>query len=282
MPPDRLDDVWQAWRHTDRRFPPLWYGGGSKSLRQESGRWHQESRGVAEYLALSANGAWAERCRYAGIRDDVRRETEKRKLWNLQVIEHDIADLSSFDRYLMCGLKPEWAIGLHAEVWPLADDLRAAGYRGVLSPASAYDVPEALNLTLFGGASRMSTMARCPIRQPIRGRTRISTPSSSRISAHRRSTRCTTPATTGATTSPSIDGVPRLATFHSARQPIDDRQRRSKAPCLSIVPRRARWPSPGLTLRDWPTPYTCRLPDSYRGQRGQILRESFAGFCGLV
>ena len=126
MPPDRLDDVWQAWRHTDRRFPPLWYGGGSKSLRQESGRWHQEGRGVAQYLALSANGAWAERCRYAGIRDDVRRETKKRKLWNLQVIEHDIADLSSFDRYLKCGLKPEWAIGLHAEVWPLAHDLRAA------------------------------------------------------------------------------------------------------------------------------------------------------------
>lgn len=149
-PPDRVDGVWEAYRHTHPDFLPLWYGAGATSLRQESGRWHQEGRGVAQYLALSVNGAWAERCRYAAIRDDERRRQERRKLWQMQVIEHDIADLSTFDRYLACGLAPELAVGDHRNTWSLANDLRTAGYRGVLSPAAAYDRPYAVNLTLFG------------------------------------------------------------------------------------------------------------------------------------
>ncbi len=149
-PPDRASGVWQAYRHTAQNHLPLWYGGGRASLRQESGRWHEEGRDVAQYLALSANGAWAERCRYAAIRDDDRRLAESRKLWELQVVEHDIADLSTFDRYVACGLAPELAVGAHEDAWPLAYELRDAGYRGVLSPAAAFDVPHAVNLTLFG------------------------------------------------------------------------------------------------------------------------------------
>lgn len=149
-PPDRLSDVWRAYRHTDQRFPPLWYGGGTTSLRQESGRWHEEGADVAQYLALSVNGAWAERCKQASIRDDVRRLEERRCLWELQVEEHDIADLDSFDKYLACGLAPELALGRHENAWPLADGLRAAGYRGILSPSAAYDRADAVNLTLFG------------------------------------------------------------------------------------------------------------------------------------
>lgn len=118
-------------------------------MRQESGRWHIEGD-LAQYLALSSNGAWAERCRYAGIRDDTRREEERRLLWELQVQEHDIADLSSFDAYSGCGLSPELAVGAHGPSQALARELEAAGYRGVLSPAAAYDQPDALNLTLFG------------------------------------------------------------------------------------------------------------------------------------
>jgi hypothetical protein len=148
-PPERVAGVWEAYRHTHADYLPLWYGGGGKSLRQESGRWHEEGRGVAQYLALSANGAWAERCRYAVIRDDARRLAESRKLWELQVIEHDIADLSTFDHYVACGLPPELAVGPHEDVHPLAYELRDAGYRGVLSPAAAYDRPGAVNLTLF-------------------------------------------------------------------------------------------------------------------------------------
>jgi hypothetical protein len=149
-PPERVAGVWRAYRHTARGFPPLWYGGGSVSTRQESGRWHVEGHDVAQYLALSVNGAWAERCRYASIRDDVRRLEDRRRLWELQVIETDIADLSSFDRYVACGLAPELAVGPHADAWTLAGELRAAGYRAVLSPAAAYDQPDAVNLTLFG------------------------------------------------------------------------------------------------------------------------------------
>jgi RES domain len=149
-PPDPRDEVWVAYRHTDQRYPPLWYGGGLASMRQESGRWHEEGHDVAQYLALSANGAWAERCRYAAIRDDARRLQETRKLWELQVIEHDIADLSTFDAYIACGLPPELAVGDHKAAWPLADELRNAGYRGVLSPSAAYDRGDAVNLTLFG------------------------------------------------------------------------------------------------------------------------------------
>lgn len=148
-PPERVHGVWRAYRHTSQRFPPLWYGGGATSLHQESGRWHRVVAGVAQYLALSSNGAWAERCRYASIRDDRRRLEERRRLWELQVSEHDIADLSTFDRYVDAGLKPELAVGPHAAAWPLADELRAAGYRGVLSPAAACDRPDAVNLTLF-------------------------------------------------------------------------------------------------------------------------------------
>ena len=149
-PPERVSGEWTAYRHTDRRFPPLWYGAGAATLRQESARWHQEGAGVAQYLALSVNGAWAERCRYAHIRDDRRRLEDRRSLWQLQVVEHDLADLSSFDAYAACGLDPALAIGPHPACWPLADELVAAGYRGVLSPAAAYDVPGAINLTLFG------------------------------------------------------------------------------------------------------------------------------------
>lgn len=149
-PPERVSGVWQAYRHTAQNHLPLWYGGGRASLRQESGRWHDEGRDVAQYLSLSANGAWAERCRYAAIRDDERRLAESRKLWELQAIEHDIADLSTFDRYLSCGLAPELAVGPHEDAWPLAYELRDAGYRGILSPAAAFDVAGAVNLTLFG------------------------------------------------------------------------------------------------------------------------------------
>lgn len=148
-PPDRLADVWRAYRHTARGYPPLWYGGGAASMRQESGRWHQEGKGVAQYLALSPHGAWAERCRWADIRDDTRRLQEERMLWELQVEEHDIADIRSFDHYLACDIPPDLAIGRHNLAWPLADELRAAGYRGILSPAAAFDYLGAINLTLF-------------------------------------------------------------------------------------------------------------------------------------
>lgn len=148
--PDRASSIWRTYRHTDQKFQPLWYAGKVSPVRQESGRWHTEGAGVAQYLALSISGAWAERCRYESIRDDRRRLEDRRMLWELQVQEHDIADLSSFDRYQACGLAPEIAVGPHELSYPLARELLAAGYRGVLSPSAAFDQAGAVNLTLFG------------------------------------------------------------------------------------------------------------------------------------
>src|SRR5262249_9151719 len=86
--------------------------------------------------------------RYENIRTAERAAQYTRALWLVFVREHNIADLSTTDRYKRCGLAPGIATGPHAESQRLADDLRAAGYRGVLSPSAA--LPGATSLTLFG------------------------------------------------------------------------------------------------------------------------------------
>ena len=138
-----------AYRQTDPAYPPLWYGGGSATLRQESGRWHEEGKGIAQYTSLSPDGAWAEAIRYLAIRDDNRRLEERRALWELQVSAQRIADLRTFDEYAARGLAPELAVGPHADCRPLAQELRRR-IRGRSSPSAALDVPNAVNLTLFG------------------------------------------------------------------------------------------------------------------------------------
>lgn len=148
--PPALADTWIVYRHTAAGIPPLWYGAGSTTTRQESGRWHRESVSIAQYLSLSSDGAWAERVRYESIRTDARRREDRRCLWQMLVMEERIADLSSFDAYAACGLDPEIAVGGHAASQALSSELRSAGYRGVLSPSAALDRPGALNLTLFG------------------------------------------------------------------------------------------------------------------------------------
>lgn len=148
--PEPASGVWVAYRQTSPAHFPLSYGAGAATLRQESGRWHREGRGVAQYLALSVEAAWAERIRYESIRDEERRREERRALWEMQVADEDIADLSTFDRYVTCGLDPALAVGSHEDAWPLAYELRDAGYRGVLSPSAALDVEGAVSLTLFG------------------------------------------------------------------------------------------------------------------------------------
>jgi len=142
--------TWVAFRHMKPGVPPLWYGAGNDALRQESGRWHREGEGVAQYLALSSDGAWAERIRYEGIRTDIERRHDRQCLWQVLVMEERIADLSTFDAYEACGLDPAIAVDDHGRSRALADELRAAGFRGVLSPSAALDVEGAVNLTLFG------------------------------------------------------------------------------------------------------------------------------------
>jgi hypothetical protein len=64
------------------------------------------------------------------------------------VDERQVADLSTFEKYDECGLDPRIAVGPHGSSERLADELRDAGFRGVLSPSAA--LPGAINLSIFG------------------------------------------------------------------------------------------------------------------------------------
>lgn len=160
---------WVVYRHVAEGVPPLWYGAGSTTLRQESGRWHREGEALVQYLALSSDGAWAERVRYEAIRTEARRRRERRSLWQLRVCADRIADLSTFDAWEACGLDPAVAVGDHADSQALASELRRAGYRGVLSPSAALDVAGAVNLALFGGRVEHPVEGRPLPEEPVGG-----------------------------------------------------------------------------------------------------------------
>ncbi len=149
--PTAVAGRWIAYRHVASGVPPLWYGAGGTTLRQESGRWHREGESLVQYLALSGDGAWAERVRYESLRTEADRLADYRSLWQLRISADQIADLSTFDKWETCGLDPAIAVGDHTASQALASELRRARYRGVLSPSAALDVGGALNLTLFGG-----------------------------------------------------------------------------------------------------------------------------------
>ncbi len=149
--PAALSGRWIVYRHVGEGLPALWYGGGSTTLRQESGRWHREGESLAQYLALSSDGAWAELIRYEAIRTEARRAREERCLWQILVVSDGIADLSTFDAWEACGLDPALAVGNHESCQRLSSELCRAGYHGVLSPSAALDHAGAVNLTLFGG-----------------------------------------------------------------------------------------------------------------------------------
>jgi hypothetical protein len=129
-------------------WPPLWHSAGEPIPSQESARWHREGLGYAQYLSPDPQGAWAELVRFFSIRSELLAAELRRDLWLVYVVESDLADLSSFGHWSTCGLDPACAVGEHAPCQALGDELRAAGYRGVLAPSAA--LPEAINLTLFG------------------------------------------------------------------------------------------------------------------------------------
>lgn len=146
--PARLRGEWSCFRQVDPQWAPLYHAAGEPIPSQSDGRWHRLGEGYAQYLALEPMGAWAELVRYEAIRGAPRSEQYRRRLWLMFVREDDIADLSTFERYAACGLDPRIAVGAHTASQHLADDLRAAGFRGVLSPSAA--LVGATNLTLFG------------------------------------------------------------------------------------------------------------------------------------
>jgi RES domain-containing protein len=167
--PAAVSGRWVAYRHVASGIPPLWNGAGSTTLRQESGRWHRESESLVQYLALSSDGAWAERVRYESLRTERDRLADYRSLWQLCVSADQIADLSTFDRWEACGLDPAIAVGGHARSQALASELRRARYRGVLSPSAALDVEGAVNLTLFGSRIEHHIEGRPLPEEPVGG-----------------------------------------------------------------------------------------------------------------
>jgi hypothetical protein len=146
--PKRVDGAWRAYRQAAPDTAPLFHAAGEPFPSQRSGRWHREGEGYAQYMALEAAGSWCELIRYERIRSGARAAQYVRRLWLLYVQETDIADLSTFSDWVACGIDPRLAIAEHEPCQELAEELRSAGYRGVLSPSAA--LPEATNLTLFG------------------------------------------------------------------------------------------------------------------------------------
>lgn len=146
--PRAIGGEWLCFRQTSPEWPPLYHNAGVPRPDQESGRWHRQGEAYAQYLALSALGAWAECARYYSLRSTRQAREMRRNLWLVFVRETDIADLSSFDRYDACGLDPATAVGDHVMSQDLADHLRESGFRGVLSPSAA--LPGVVNLTIFG------------------------------------------------------------------------------------------------------------------------------------
>lgn len=146
--PERVAGAWHCYRQVAPDWPPLYHAAGEPVPSQRSARWHRQGEGYAQYLALEPMGAWAELVRFEGIRGGTRAAQYRRRLWLVLVRERDVADLSTFDRYDACGLDPALAVGPHEPAQALADELRAAGYRGLLSPSAA--LSGATNLTLFG------------------------------------------------------------------------------------------------------------------------------------
>lgn len=147
--PRALSGDWRCFRQVSPEFPPLFHSAGALAPDQESGRWHRRGEGFAQYLSLTAMGAWAEYARHANIRTPEFAAEQRRNLWMAFVREQRIADLRGFDEFEACGLDPRIAVDSDREACrALADELRAAGFRGLLSPSAA--LPYTVNLTLFG------------------------------------------------------------------------------------------------------------------------------------
>lgn len=147
--PKAVSAEWTCFRQTSPDWPPLYHNAGTPEPDQESGRWHRKGQAVAQYLSLSPLGAFAECARYYSLRSAAQAAEMRRNLWLVYVAETRIADLSTFEKYKNSGLDPAIAVQTdHERCRQLADDLRAAGFRGVLSPSAA--LADTTNLTLFG------------------------------------------------------------------------------------------------------------------------------------
>lgn len=149
--PERVTVEGSTFRQVALDQPPLWHDAGlGRSPQQPAGRWHRRGHAFAQYMAMSPAGAWAELIRYFSLRTPQAVVEQRRSLWQTHVELDDVANLSTFDHWVDCGLDPAAAVADdHTECQKIADWLTDSGYRGVLAPSAA--LPGSINLTVFGG-----------------------------------------------------------------------------------------------------------------------------------
>lgn len=142
--PARASGQWLAYRQVGPMLPALW----NPYRLQPFGRWHT-GRERAQYFALDTDGAWAEIISRHGS-DATLVAEQRRLLWNCWIQDTDLADLRSAAEINACGLDLAAMTDLYDYSYcnQLGGELRAVGYRGVLSPNACLE--GAVNLTLFG------------------------------------------------------------------------------------------------------------------------------------
>ncbi|MGH2759657.1 MAG: RES domain-containing protein [Actinomycetota bacterium] len=120
-----------AFRVADRRWPFLW-----TDDTQPEGRWHGIGEGPCHYLSNTAEAAWAEYLRHAGIRDRDEIEDVERSLWMV------LLDPPTTDPDL-----PDATLTGNRATYPRCQEqarrLRARGAVGLRAPAAALLPPGA-------------------------------------------------------------------------------------------------------------------------------------------
>lgn len=115
-----------GFRHSDRRFPPLWEGNI-----QPAARWHAATEGPAHYFADTPDGAWAEFIRHEEITDPADLVTVERAMWAVDLPEIGYADVELPRADLTGG--PDTYATCQGE----AARLRATGAAGLRVPSAA-------------------------------------------------------------------------------------------------------------------------------------------------
>lgn len=140
-----MTEVW--YRHTDNRFPFLW-----ESDSQPAARWHGDGEGPAQYLADTADGAWAEFLRHEEITEANDLDGVERALWAVEIDQRaeDVMEprlagrtlTGSLDSYPTCRKE--------------ARHLRAAGASALAAPSAALVGGGARGQVVRGGLAEAS------------------------------------------------------------------------------------------------------------------------------
>ncbi|RJK95927.1 RES family NAD+ phosphorylase [Vallicoccus soli] len=131
------------FRHADPRFPFLWEGSA-----QPAARWHSHGSGPANYLADTADGAWAEFLRHEAITDPQDLQGIARRLWAVAVPDDVISSAA------VPALPPAQLTG-GADTYPAcqaeAARHRHAGAQALRAPSAALLPGAARGQVVVGG-----------------------------------------------------------------------------------------------------------------------------------